>query len=805
MSPNTQAVEDVVEQTGPVRHLVDHFWTIDGQQVNVLAGYYDDVYSDMNELHDMYLERAKLEQAHGEQLDALAARFASKLSGKAKLLKAEEDKAAQRVGVTGALDAVYTELQKAAQSHRDMSKRLSGTVATDLKEWIDQQQEDVKLMMSEIQDVYTALTKKIHELYKVREKYQTLDRKDPERPVLQNEYRLLLNAIDGLAKQVNHDWRQACAQWEVMEQQRLEFFTTNAWDYANLASARLMVQDEWCEAIRTRLELCTFEQELDLCIEQLGHEASEEPSTSAYVSAYFEQQAEQQEASGQKAQERHVNKEEARQSNTEARQSNTEARQSNTEARQSDTKTRQNEMRAHKDTESKAKKDASTDEKAPQASSKGSKWSGPQEDEKDTKDETPKKKLPPSPPMKATHSIKRKPVLSDFTNKEASPASSSSPRTPDTPLSKQLPSFGTTTSMSMSRSTTSSSASAATTRSTTTSPGMSAPMALEELLKRFETSKAERQQQEDERHRERQDQQERERKERRERDERERKERREREERERKERREREEDERKKKEEKQAKEERERKEQQQQLENQKKATQIEPMPSSMPPTTSMAPKSPRPAAQQIPMNGQPNYSNMPPPINTNLGSVSPLVSPHYASSPMMPHSPLMQPQQHQPTQLYSPQPSPVMLPASSPATHHAHLNHHHQQQQQHHPPSRSPSPFLTQPHQYAAYSRPTSPIGPPLSPNIAPVSPQIHPQQQGRPTHAPDHAPILFWCRSVGDYDANTSENELPFRADTEFAVVRAPQDGWWCAFKYDRGYFVGPSGFIPCNYMAPL
>jgi hypothetical protein len=29
-----------------------------------------------------------------------------------------------------------------------------------------------------------------------------------------------------------------------MEQERVEFFTANVWDYANLASARLMVQDE---------------------------------------------------------------------------------------------------------------------------------------------------------------------------------------------------------------------------------------------------------------------------------------------------------------------------------------------------------------------------------------------------------------------------------------------------------------------------------------------------------------------------------------------------------------------------------
>jgi uncharacterized protein YqgQ len=55
-----------------------------------------------------------------------------------------------------------------------------------------------------------------------------------------------LNKTDGIIKQWNLDWKQACDDIEQMEQERVEFFTANVWDYANLASARLMVQDEVC-------------------------------------------------------------------------------------------------------------------------------------------------------------------------------------------------------------------------------------------------------------------------------------------------------------------------------------------------------------------------------------------------------------------------------------------------------------------------------------------------------------------------------------------------------------------------------
>lgn len=75
-----------------------------------------------------------------------------------------------------------------------------------------------------------------------------------------------------------------------MEEDRVELIKYNIWEYANLASARLLIQDEviifkvhhvyiihpflssckWCEVIRKQLEKCSAEEEIEKCISSYG-------------------------------------------------------------------------------------------------------------------------------------------------------------------------------------------------------------------------------------------------------------------------------------------------------------------------------------------------------------------------------------------------------------------------------------------------------------------------------------------------------------------------------------------------------
>ncbi|ORX55811.1 hypothetical protein DM01DRAFT_1382885 [Hesseltinella vesiculosa] len=736
MAPDThqteQDVEDVVHD-GP--HFVDRLWTLDGKQVAAARAYFKQIHDDLDQVLDIYLARAELEQGFGEQLEQLASRFSSKLHEESKPTK-QEDAAANRPGTQGALDAIYTELTKAGQSHTGLAKRLKGTVAQELQTWLTDQKLQADQTFPPSQALYDDLKDHIHQLYDLREKYQAMDRRDPECATIQNDYRLLLNEIDSLAKKTNQQWQEACVQMEVMEQQRLEFFSTNAWDYANLASARLMVQYDWCEMIRSRLEVCTFENETELCLAQIGSFDCEPPATKDYVNYFFDQQS------------------------------------------QNQTKEQQKQAPDHqpKPTPQPPAQDIAPVKPAPSKPDQA----------------LPRKKdLPPKP----THSIKRKPIGTE--------------RTLSKPKDSAKPAAD----------------SVRTTSATKRSTGpASAHTELSEILSKFTTHKAERQQLEDERQLEKVREREKERK--REKD------------------RQREKD-------------RERLQRQQLLQDNNRSNSTRPPspPSTSPsvnnsplsstpppmsaaatalepvhnntqviephtPTTitstigmaapqvTMAPKSPRPAAQQL--SGQQDH-RYPTPINTNFHApASPMIPPPqpYPASPMMhphlpfahqaPASPLLPPSTTNP--LYSPQHSPNLPPSSPMGIHPGY-----------HPPqmsaSRSPSPYLAHPSPAPGYaSRPCSPMAGfasrPCSP-MAPLSPSI--QHQPAVTHAPDQRPILFWCRSIHNYDANLEEHEIPFRSGTDFAVVYQREDGWWQAFKCERGQLLQPAGYIPSNFMTQI
>ncbi|KAI9303552.1 hypothetical protein BJ944DRAFT_241342 [Cunninghamella echinulata] len=285
MPPNAQPLvnddemkNNEEQQEQSVMKLKDHFWSCDTRGIDQLMDYLNKAVEDLDQLQQLYLERAELEFLFGQKLDTLAKSFTFSTSTK--------KETGSKSGVSVALSTVNKELVKSAQSHINLSQRLQNNVATSLKEWVEKHKESINKIKTSILNTYENLQDHIEQLYNVREEYQSLDRENPKRQTLQNEYRMLLNKIDGMAKQYNEDWNDSCDQIEELEQDRIEFFATNVWDYANLASARLMIQDQRCEEIRNQLELCTAEDERNYCIQEKSV-GKRIPTTSDYVSHYF--------------------------------------------------------------------------------------------------------------------------------------------------------------------------------------------------------------------------------------------------------------------------------------------------------------------------------------------------------------------------------------------------------------------------------------------------------------------------------------------------------------------------------------
>lgn len=50
--------------------------------------------------------------------------------------------------------------------------------------------------------------------------------------------------VDEIAQEWNTRWTEACEVMEAMEEDRIEFIKGNVWEYANLGSSTLLVQDQ---------------------------------------------------------------------------------------------------------------------------------------------------------------------------------------------------------------------------------------------------------------------------------------------------------------------------------------------------------------------------------------------------------------------------------------------------------------------------------------------------------------------------------------------------------------------------------
>ncbi|KAI8343222.1 hypothetical protein BC941DRAFT_89355 [Chlamydoabsidia padenii] len=128
MPPHIQSPVDSEHDDDHIK-LSDHFWSCDLKGMNQLMDHIINTYDELNQLHNIYVKRAELEHAFGQQLETLAEDSSTQ----------ENDK-----GVTGAIHVVQQELVKAAQSHLDFSKRLQQNVAVEMKRWVEDHQDELK-------------------------------------------------------------------------------------------------------------------------------------------------------------------------------------------------------------------------------------------------------------------------------------------------------------------------------------------------------------------------------------------------------------------------------------------------------------------------------------------------------------------------------------------------------------------------------------------------------------------------------------------------------------------------------------
>ncbi|KAI9024765.1 hypothetical protein DFJ74DRAFT_767312 [Hyaloraphidium curvatum] len=99
------------------------------------------------------------------------------------------------------------------------------------------------------------------------------------------EYQQAVAKLKELHTKWEQEWRNACEQFERLENDRLNFMREKLWDYANMYSSVCVAEDEGCERIRVSLEKLNTQSDIQSFIDS-NATGSTVPAPLGYINFY---------------------------------------------------------------------------------------------------------------------------------------------------------------------------------------------------------------------------------------------------------------------------------------------------------------------------------------------------------------------------------------------------------------------------------------------------------------------------------------------------------------------------------------
>jgi hypothetical protein len=84
------------------------------------------------------------------------------------------------------------------------------------------------------------------------------------------EYELAVKVLEETIGKWNREWKAACDKFQDLEEERIDFFKSSLWSFANIASTVCVSDDQSCEKVRLSLEDCDVEKDITNFIKDFG-------------------------------------------------------------------------------------------------------------------------------------------------------------------------------------------------------------------------------------------------------------------------------------------------------------------------------------------------------------------------------------------------------------------------------------------------------------------------------------------------------------------------------------------------------
>jgi hypothetical protein len=234
-----------------------------------------------DELKAFYTARAKIEEEYAKSLLALARKPLGSAEGGTLRMS---------------LDVVRSEVESMGKAHQLITAQMKSELEEPLAAFTGGIKERRKIVQNGIEKLLKTKNQQTFAVNKTRDRFEQdclkikgylaqghmvmgqeerknkakLEKTQIQMSSNSGEYESAVKILEETTGRWNREWKAACDKFQDLEEERLDFFKSSLWSFANISSTVCVSDDQSCEKMRLSLEDCEVEKDITTFIQECG-------------------------------------------------------------------------------------------------------------------------------------------------------------------------------------------------------------------------------------------------------------------------------------------------------------------------------------------------------------------------------------------------------------------------------------------------------------------------------------------------------------------------------------------------------
>ncbi|QIW95768.1 hypothetical protein AMS68_001286 [Peltaster fructicola] len=273
----------VAGSDGPTVQLsfANNFWGKEDAGVSPLLTRMHNAKVTGDELKNFYAIRAQIEEDYARKLLNLARKpLGSSEQGTLRM----------------SLDVVRGEVESMGKQHQIVAAQMKSELEEPLAAFTGGIKERRKIVQNGIEKLLKTKTQQTMTVTKARDRFEQdclkikgylaqghmvmgqeerknkakLEKTQIQMSTNSNEYEAAVKILEETTGRWNREWKAGCDKFQDLEEERIDFFKSSLWSFANISSTVCVSDDQSCEKVRLSLEDCEVEKDITNFIKECG-------------------------------------------------------------------------------------------------------------------------------------------------------------------------------------------------------------------------------------------------------------------------------------------------------------------------------------------------------------------------------------------------------------------------------------------------------------------------------------------------------------------------------------------------------